>query len=123
MPALERLLARCAVVLTQPIRDDYRGLPVGTRQVAATVGPAVRLLRWPVIRYTGLHPYSAIVRHPQDMSAVPPVVPYHDLRTLSAAAGRRGPLVNPTTYALRALAQDSARELARRERRTDVGVS
>ena len=124
LPALDRVLARTALLLSQPVRDDYRDLPIGTGQLGGRPGPASRLvLRWPVVRFTGLHPWSAIVRHPSDRSVVPPVVPYHDLRTLAIAAGGtdRG---YPSPDRLRAVGVDSAAELARRERRfTDVGVS
>ena len=120
---LRALLRRTAILLAQPIRDDYRELPIGTRQLAAQLPPDARLLRFPVIRHSGLHPWSAIVRHPSDRSVTPPVVPYHDLRTLAAAAGRPRPR-RAGAAALRAAAADSVAELARRERRTaDVGVS
>lgn len=119
---LHRLLARTAVLLSQPVRDDYRDLPVGTAQLAAALPRGARVLRWPVIRHTGLHPYAAIVRHPSDMAAVPPVVPYHDLRTLAVAAGHSG-VPEHEAAALRAAAAASVAELARRERATDVGVS
>lgn len=127
LPALDRLVSRTALLLSQPVREDYRGLPIGTGQLEARLGGGGRVVRWPVIRFTGLHPYSAIVRHPSDRSAVPPVVPYHDLRILAVAAGRlRGiddvPEVAPER--LREVGADSVEELARRERlNTDVGVS
>ncbi|HTK62799.1 MAG TPA: WcbI family polysaccharide biosynthesis putative acetyltransferase [Pseudonocardia sp.] len=127
LPALDRLLSRTALLLSQPVREDYRGLPIGTGQLEARLGGGRRVVRWPVIRFTGLHPYSAIVRHPSDRSAVPPVVPYHDLRTLAVAAGRLRetdeiPEVEPDR--LREVGADAVDELARRERLyTDVGVS
>jgi len=74
----------------------------------------VQVVRWPVVRWTGLHPWQAIVRLPD--GAEPPVVPYHDLRTLT---GRE-----PVQPDLLAAAEQSRSELARREQReTDVGVS
>ncbi|MBN9102956.1 MAG: hypothetical protein J0I49_33410 [Pseudonocardia sp.] len=123
LPPLHRLLARTAVLLSQPVRDDYRDLPVGTRQLAAALPRGARVLRWPVVRHTGLHPYSAIVRHPSDRAAVPPVVAYHDLRTLAVAAGGTG-MPDHGPGALREVARLSVAELARRESRDcDVGVS
>lgn len=124
LPALAALLSRTALLVSQPVREDYRDLPIGTGQLAGRIRPPARVVRWPVVRFTGLHPYSAIVRHPSDRSAVPPVVPYHDLRTLAYAAG--GDLDCPPAGAaqLRAAGNDSVDELARRERlHTDVGVS
>jgi Polysaccharide biosynthesis enzyme WcbI len=122
LPHLHGLLARCSTLLSQPVRDGYRDLPLGTAELAARLPPGARVLRWPVIRHTGLHPYSAIVRHRRDMSVVPPVVPYHDLRTLAAASGRP-PGDPPDARALREVGRLSVEELARRERDTDIGVS
>lgn len=124
LPPLRALAARTAILVTQPVRDDYRDLPLGTRQVAALLPRHARVLRVPVIRHSALHPWSAIVRHPSDRSVVPPVVPYHDLRTLAVAAGRPRPTRRASGAALRAAAAVSVSELARREQRTaDVGVS
>lgn len=121
---LHALVRRTAILITQPVRDDYRDLPLGSRQLTALLPRGARVLRFPVIRHSGLHPWSAIVRHPSDRSVVPPVVPYHDLRTLAVAAGRPRPSRRASAAALRAAAADSVAELARRERlSTDVGVS
>lgn len=119
---LHPLLTRTQLLLSQPVRDGYRDLPLGTAELAARMPRGARVLRWPVIRYMGLHPYVAIVRHPSDMSVVPPVVPYHDLRTLAAAAGLP-PGRPPGPAALREAAEVSVRELARREDDLDVGVA
>lgn len=128
LPHLRRLLSETAVLVSQPIRDDYRDLPIGTAQLGAALPPGATTVRWPVIRFSGLYPFQVIVRHPADRSVTPPVVPYHDLRTLVAA--RDGLDVDDLwdvevpPAAIRAVAQASVAELARRERRdTDVGVS
>lgn len=122
LPHLHGLLTHCSVLVSQPVRDGYRDLPLGTAELATRLRRGARVVRVPVIRYHGLHPYAAIVRHPDDMARVPPVVPYHDLRTLAAAAGRP-PAGTPTADVLREIARLSVAELARRERGTDVGVS
>ena len=120
---LRALLARATLLVSQPVRDDYRDLPVGTRQLARLLPRAARVLRVPIVRYLGLHPYAAIVRHPSDRAAVPPVVPYHDLRTIAAAAGRpKAHAAGPA--ALRAVGAASVAELMRREKAgCDVRVS
>jgi hypothetical protein len=128
VPHLHALLARTEVLLSQPVRDGYRDLPLGTDEVAARLPAGARVLRWPVVRYTGLHPWQAIVRHPGDRSRNPPVVPYHDLRTVAAALrpGALAPLGSfPAPPAgLREVEAASVAELARREAAgTDVGVS
>ena len=55
-----------SVLLSQPIRSGYRDLPLGTDDVAAMMPAGGRVLRWPVVRYSGLEPFSAIVRDPAD---------------------------------------------------------
>ncbi|MGN7132713.1 WcbI family polysaccharide biosynthesis putative acetyltransferase [Rhodococcoides corynebacterioides] len=83
---LEALATHAQVLLAQPVRSGYRDLPIGTDDVAAHLPSGARVLRWPVFRYAGLFPFQAIVRDPADPSRDPPVVPYHDLRTVRAAA-------------------------------------
>ncbi|GAA2176588.1 hypothetical protein GCM10009846_30980 [Agrococcus versicolor] len=120
LPHLERLLGRVEVLVAQPIRDDYHGLPLGSRQVLARTA-AARTAIVPVIRFAGLYPWQAIVRPPADPSLVPPVVPYHDLRVLAEAAGSPLP---PTASAerIRAVGAASLDELRRRERHHDAVV-
>ncbi|WP_414938573.1 WcbI family polysaccharide biosynthesis putative acetyltransferase [Amycolatopsis sp. cmx-11-51] len=125
MDPLEALLTRTEILLTQPVRTNYRGLPVGTTQLSARLPSSARTVRWPVVRYGGLHPYTAIVRHPSARSAVPPLVPYHDLRLISQLAGRQVDVhCAPAAEAVTAVAALSVAELRRRERSTaDVAVS
>ena len=125
---LAELAGRASVLLAQPVRDDYRDLPIGTNQVASMLPEHARVVRWPVFRYSGLYPFQVIVRHPSDPSASPAGAPYHDLRTVLVAAGRvaseewRAAPVAPD--ALRKNAEASIAELARRERRDcDVAIS
>ena len=112
LPHLTRWLARTALLITQPIRDDYHGLPIGSAQLRE--GLDARTLLVPVIRFAGLYPAHAIVRPPSDPSLVPPVVEYHDLRILAEAAGLRlrSPLDVPT---VRAIAGHSLDQLRIRE--------
>ena len=49
--------------------------------------PGARVVVVPIVRDARLHPYQALVRL-GSARASPPVVPYHDLRTLARAAGR-----------------------------------
>jgi hypothetical protein len=114
LPHLRRWLAQARVLVSQPIRSDYRGLALGTAQVRAAAGPDTRLIVVPIVRFAGLYPEQAIIRPPQDPSAVPPLVPYPSLRTLAQAAGRRpaGPL---TGDAVQRVAAASRVALQRRE--------
>lgn len=122
---LRRIAARCQFLISQPVTDDYRGLPLGTAQVAAMMRPGSSVIRWPVVRYSGLHPYQSIVRDPRDPARDPPVVPYHDLRTLaSARTGLDQMGVTPSVGALREVGLASAAELRRREQQgCDVVIS
>nr|WP_284289671.1 WcbI family polysaccharide biosynthesis putative acetyltransferase [Angustibacter aerolatus] len=62
---------------------------------------------FPVVRYAGLHPWQVIVRTD---AGDPPVVPYHDLRTVARAAGLV--LDPPTNDTVRAVTEASLGEPA-----------
>ncbi|AGL16570.1 WcbI family polysaccharide biosynthesis putative acetyltransferase [Actinoplanes sp. N902-109] len=116
LPCLDRWLARAAVLVMQPIRTGYRGLPLGSAQLHAQLGPHARTLLVPVIRFAGLYPAHAIVRPPSDPGLTPPVVAYHDLRLLAAAAGLPAQ-ATLSVPAVRAVAEHSLGELRSREAR------
>ena len=112
------LLSRTDVLVAQPIRDNYRGLPVGTSQLFATLPPGARHVVAPVLRFDGLMPYQAIIRNPTDTSENPPLVAYHDLRILAAAArGLHAPVavVPPADAFIRGAAM-SVEQIRTRER-------
>lgn len=117
MPALARELAGTDVLISQPVRPDYRGLALGTAQLAELLPAHARTLVFPVLRFDGLMPYHAIIRDPEIPSLNPPVVPYHDLRILCAvAAGGTEPVnARPDEKALRAAAAMSVEQMRRRE--------
>lgn len=106
-------------VVTQPVRDDYHGLPLGSRQVAAATRG--RVLTVPPVRFGGLHPFQAAVRIPAFDENLP-IVDYHDVRTLAAVAGIPVASMLPAD-AVRAIGSSSLAELRRREAATDVSVS
>ncbi|SIR90009.1 WcbI family polysaccharide biosynthesis putative acetyltransferase [Williamsia sterculiae] len=128
IPFVRELLADTQVLLSQPVRDGYRELPIGTADAIAMMPVTSRVVRWPVVRYAGLHPFQIIVRDPADMSSNPPVVPYHDLRTVLCArdAVRDRRIYDSTVdaHTIREVAQWSVEQLHARERRdTDIAVS
>jgi hypothetical protein len=125
MPFLRRVAGSSQLLLSQPVSDDYHDLPLGTRQVAAMMPPGGAVVRWPVVQYSGLHPWQAIVRDPADGARNPPIVPYHDLRTLaSARTGDDRHAVVPSSASILAAGEASRAELQRRELRDcDVAVS
>ncbi|WP_138946969.1 WcbI family polysaccharide biosynthesis putative acetyltransferase [Plantibacter sp. M259] len=116
---LHDVVGAAHTVVSQPVRDDYHGLPLGTRQVAASTSG--RVLTVTPVRFGGLHPFQAAVRVP-GVEENPPIVAYHDVRTLAAAAGI--PVVSALQPdAVRAIGRASVEELRRREAATDVPVS
>jgi hypothetical protein len=120
LPHLDRLLAEIDVLVSQPVRDGYRGLPLGTAEVLARAGRRPRSVVVPIVRWAALHPFQVIVRTP---AGDPPLVPYSDLRTLTLAAGRPALPEMPSADAVRAVRALSVRELlAREQRHGSVGV-
>ncbi len=118
---LRALLARTDLLVAQPTKDDHRGLPIGTRQLRTVLPPSARVALVPSLRFAGLHPFHLLVHPPGLERPDPPVVPYHDLRTVLAAddarSGRRPRQpVGLTAEGVRAVAHASVAELARRER-------
>ncbi|TDT65642.1 WcbI family polysaccharide biosynthesis putative acetyltransferase [Frigoribacterium sp. PhB116] len=127
LPHLDRWLARASVLVSQPVRDDYHDLPLGTRQLTGRLGPGARVVAVPVVRFAGLYPTSAIVRPPHDPSLVPPLVDYHDLVVLAEAAARRDGTTTPVprldAESVRSVAALSLHELRKREEAHDAVVA
>ncbi|ORM33839.1 WcbI family polysaccharide biosynthesis putative acetyltransferase [Williamsia sp. 1135] len=127
IPSVEHVVRRASVIVTQPVRAGYRGLPIGGQDLIEMAPSATRIV-WPVIRYGGLYPFQVIVRHPESPAATPAAVPYHDLRTVVAARDRRTSFgdwdIDLEPGRVRAAAQWSIEQLAARERRQcDVAIS
>lgn len=116
---LNALLGHTDLLVTQPVRDDYRGLPLGTAQLARAVPATARTVLVPAFRYAGLYPWQAVVR---SVHGDPPVVPYLDLRTVVEAATGRRPTAAPAE-GIRAVARASLATLTERERRHDTVVA
>lgn len=107
VPYLHRLLRRASLLVTQPIVAGYRGLPVGTGDLQR-VAPHLTACVVPVLRWAGLHPAQAIVR---SRAGEPPIVPYHDLRTVAeAATGQRPHLGCAAARSLREMSLAALRE-------------
>ncbi|MDR6689104.1 hypothetical protein J2X55_000003 [Microbacterium sp. 1154] len=110
---LHALLSGASFLVSQPIRDDYRGLPLGTAQLRASLPVGARVVLVPAVRFAGLHPFQAVLRLPA-FPEDPPLVAYHDVRTVAEAAGLRVPAHLPSA-AVHAVADASVAELRRRE--------
>lgn len=125
---LQALLARTDLLVSQPVGDDYRGLPVGTAQARAALPSGATHVLVPSLRYAGLHPHHLLVHPPGLDQPDPPVVPYHDVRTLVAAAWARAgrpapPVPDLTPPMVLGVAADSVAELVRREQRHGTVVA
>ncbi|GAA1907372.1 WcbI family polysaccharide biosynthesis putative acetyltransferase [Lapillicoccus jejuensis] len=98
---LRALLARVDLLLTQPVRAGYRGLPVGTDELAPLLRPDARLALVAPVRYAARSPHHVLVHPPGLADPDPPVVAYHDVRTATraawAATGRAAPDAPPLT--------------------------
>lgn len=110
---LHTLLQKCAAVVSQPVRSGYHDLPVGTADVLARA-PRARSVVVPIVRDTLLRPTQALVRVPG--AGEPPVVPYHDLRTLALAADALGERSTTAVASGAPLSAEAARAVGRRSR-------
>lgn len=118
---LHELLGAARFLVAQPVRDDYHGLPLGTRQLRASLPSSARTALFTPVRFAGLYPFQASL-HVPGVEEVPPIVGYHDIRTLAAAAGLPVP-DRVATATVHAIADDSLAELRRREENCDVAVA
>ncbi|MDT9595065.1 WcbI family polysaccharide biosynthesis putative acetyltransferase [Nocardioides zeae] len=109
VPRLQRLLARTDLFVSQPVGAGYRGLPLGTDELRAHLPRSARTALVTPIRYHGLHPWHVVAHPPGLVDPDPPLVAYHDLRTLT---GRREP---PPDGAVAEVGRRSVAELQRRE--------
>lgn len=114
------LIRRTSYFVTQPIVDDYRGLPLGSAQVRALLPESATSVTVPVMRWAALHPTQVVVRAPG--VGDPPVVPYHDLRVLVAASrgDRTVDLVQLSPAAVRAVRDISREQLRIRQDHHDT---
>lgn len=123
------LVRRSAVLISQPVRDEYRIPGCGTNQLAELLPADGRLVTFPSTFHIGAFPYM-VNAHGGDGGRVPaPRTDYHDLRAIVAA--ERGLDVSdalawwpaPTADAVRRVSADSDGQLQRREAELDVSVS
>lgn len=110
---LDHLLARTDVLIVQPVADGYRGMPLGSDEIAARLPRTTQVVRVPSFFYGGLYPWQVLVRTPE--SGDPPGVPYLDLRTVLEAATGRRPGADMAADGIREIAAASVAELARRQ--------
>lgn len=121
-----RLVNQADAFITERLPSGYRGLPVGVDDLRPHLRPGIPVFTFPRIDYSGLHPYQ-VGRDPLAGLADPPLVPYHDLRSVAVAAGTRtleqAWNVLPSARFVREFAAWQLLRLRRVEARTDVGVA
>lgn len=130
LPAVRMMLRAVSILIVQPIKEGYRGLPISTNEMLEFC-PDARIIRFPSMYYTGLHPFLAYVHATGPVGTKAPLTShYHDLRFIAAASGRSGtsratvfPSSGADPRALRTMADESLAELRRRERDLDVRVA
>lgn len=83
VPYLHRWLSSAAVLVTQSHLTGWGG--TGHAALHPSLAPGARMVVCPRLLFTGLHPYQ--VASSPGLGPSPPVVPYHDLRTVALAAG------------------------------------
>lgn len=129
---IQRLLPRVEVLITQPVKAGYRGLPLGTEQIVERIAPAARVIRYPVAYFEGVFPFHVYVNADGGPIATPaPFTDYHDLRLLHAAGQGWSPATTLDWLSglrldpewIRRNADASLAELQRREAELTVRLS
>lgn len=122
---VHRVVAGASVLVSQPVAEEYRFPGCGTEFLAGLLPPHGRLLRIPSVVHTAWFPYQVNGHTGAGVRIPAPLVDYHDLRLVAAAA--RGdvpdPDWNPPDGTVAAHAERSLAELRRRERGLDVTIS
>jgi hypothetical protein len=127
---LQRIIRGTSLIVAQPIKDRYRGLPLGTDEIVALASRECRVIRFPALYYDALYPLQAYVHTEGGPSVPAPVSVYHDLRTLCAAAqGLSTDMAvtwvgeyRPPEDAVRVAAERARASIRSRESATDVRV-
>ena len=124
------LLADAALLVSQPIRDEYRVPGCATATLAGLLPPTGRLVTVPLTYYSGSLPFQVTANGAGGDRIAAPRTDYHDLRLLAAA--ERGesaaevladwPRQAPGD-AVRRHAESSLAELQQREAACDITVS
>jgi Polysaccharide biosynthesis enzyme WcbI len=127
---LARAMSRATLVVAQPVKDGYKGLGLGTREL--TAGGRGRTVLVPVLYYEGNLPYLMLVHQPDGTSFPGPIkgTNYHDLRAMVAAADGIRPedlagwlsVREPSGGAVRATAEQSRHRLRERQAVCDVAA-
>lgn len=123
------LMADVALLVSQPIRDEYRVPGCSTDRLAGLLPPGARLVTFPLAYHLGDFPFQITATDGAGGRPPAPLTDYHDLRLLAAAASagtvdeldRWWTVTGPAALERRRAA--SLAELRRREADCDLVVS
>lgn len=128
---LHTLLPLAGVLVTQPVKDTYPVPGCGSRELIGLLPPQARSVTVPSTHYEGLFPWQVSAHDAAQVKVDAPLVDYHDLRLLDAAA--RGWDIDralehvagarPDPAAITALAEASLSELRRRNADLDIDTA
>ncbi|GHE12791.1 WcbI family polysaccharide biosynthesis putative acetyltransferase [Klenkia taihuensis] len=128
---LHELVGVAGVLVTQPVKDEYRVPGCGSEQLVALLPADARVVRVPTTYYEGLFPWQVHAHDAAGARVDAPLTDYHDLRLLQAAtrgwdtdramAAIETARLDPE--AVRELAAASQRELRRRNAALDVDTT
>jgi hypothetical protein len=130
MARFERIFRAASLILTQPVKDGYRGLPLGTDELLAQAARDCNVIRFPALYYDALYPLQIYVHVDGGPALSAPMTEYHDLRTLCAATKglpteatvRWVSEYRPPDAALHAAAEHASAMIRHYESGTDVRV-
>jgi hypothetical protein len=126
----QSIIRAASIIVAQPIKDGYRGLPLGTNQVLAFARRDCTVIRFQALHYDALYPFQFNLLGDDLLGIAAPITVYHDLRTLCAAAKglsadaavRWVSQYRPPEAALHAAAEQAAALIRGRESTTDIPV-
>ncbi|SCX51051.1 hypothetical protein SAMN03159343_2540 [Klenkia marina] len=128
---LHELVGLAGVLVTQPVKDEYRVPGCGSEQLVALLPSDARVVRVPTTYYEGLFPWQVHAHDADGARVDAPLTDYHDLRLLHAAvqgwdvdrAVAAVEATRPDPDAVRDLAARSQAELRRRNAALDVDTT
>jgi hypothetical protein len=85
---VRQTVAGASLIVTQPVRDGYHGIPVGSEEILRYAADDCTLMTIPAVYYDGLYPFQVYVRDENGISPPAPKSVYHDLRSLHCAGMR-----------------------------------
>lgn len=126
LPTFLRLLNHADAFICENLPRGYRGLPIGFEDLLPHLRPGIPVVTFPRVGYAGLHPFQ-VGRDPAAGLPDPPLVPYHDLRSVAAATETVPPEqarhTFPSDQVIREFAAWQLLRIRREESRTDVSIA